>query len=692
MAIGTRILSNNLSGKTANVTFLPTTGGTIDLGSQTIPFNNITTYPYGTYEIYVPEYDYTYELVINPPATNVESFVFISKMTNNNNYGVANLNFNDFTAEILDLGIDVTGWYLDQLYPMTNSGYMYFFYNRNNCNLNWVIFTDSAGNIIENYQTDSNCDYSYYNLAGKWVYYIDYHNSILKYSNGQDVYTLTGDSSYQYIDVYNGWDGVMSNDNFLISITDTTGNTLSNYIVNNENLIQFGDTLDTNTYNTYVSSYYSGDFIFTFKHNHTNNTLESVDIYGSDGSNLQNVQLTGSTYNNNNLSFYGDNKIVCVLSSNSDINVEYLIIHYDGNTNVLNTTTHERGSNYINHNIYSRTKLYPNNGGCESYLIEFFNVYSYTSIGYLVTYYDTIYMLSGDTDFRTYTFQDSGLPDKIIMYYLQSSNSLNTICVNGDDVVSTLSYVESGATFHSTNIPMSGSPNILSWDIVGNGTVTLISTDFSNTGGTLVHIVENGDLGGIVENIEFPGTYQYNFISVGNTFQFLNYSGTSYHIDEASDLFQSGGGITGDTINTNYPSPQFKSDFLSVGPISTFNYTTGEINLLFSTGYTNTVTLPITGETEVTMGSDKFMITYIDESGFTNINLYDFSFNLLNSVVTEHTTGWWSTMCSGDRFITIINDNSKYIIYLVSESVITSVVLTDYNNDSAVNDYINWND
>ena len=65
MIQGIRITSSNLSGKTANVTFLPATGGTSDLGTQTIPFDN-TDYPYGTYELDVIEYDRIYE--INVPA------------------------------------------------------------------------------------------------------------------------------------------------------------------------------------------------------------------------------------------------------------------------------------------------------------------------------------------------------------------------------------------------------------------------------------------------------------------------------------------------------------------------------------------------------------------------------------------------------------------------------------------------
>jgi hypothetical protein len=70
MAIGIRILSNNLSGLTTNVTFLPQSGGTINLGTQVFPFNYISEYFYGTYNCYVPTYGYTYSLdVLGPTPT-----------------------------------------------------------------------------------------------------------------------------------------------------------------------------------------------------------------------------------------------------------------------------------------------------------------------------------------------------------------------------------------------------------------------------------------------------------------------------------------------------------------------------------------------------------------------------------------------------------------------------------------------
>jgi hypothetical protein len=65
---GVSIFSNNLSGLTANVTFYPCSGGTIDLGQQTFPFTYETDYWYGTYDCYVPTYAFNYVLDVPCPT------------------------------------------------------------------------------------------------------------------------------------------------------------------------------------------------------------------------------------------------------------------------------------------------------------------------------------------------------------------------------------------------------------------------------------------------------------------------------------------------------------------------------------------------------------------------------------------------------------------------------------------------
>lgn len=62
------ISSENLSGLTANVVFLPASGGTILLGSQTFPFTYESEYLYGTFECWVPSLKCQYSLVIAGPT------------------------------------------------------------------------------------------------------------------------------------------------------------------------------------------------------------------------------------------------------------------------------------------------------------------------------------------------------------------------------------------------------------------------------------------------------------------------------------------------------------------------------------------------------------------------------------------------------------------------------------------------
>ena len=93
MAIGARISSENLSGKTATVTFTPytgiTSGATQNLGTKTIPFNNLTSHPYGVYNIYLAEYDYTYTLNVAQPNEVNQSFVFVDHIPSDYNFGAA---------------------------------------------------------------------------------------------------------------------------------------------------------------------------------------------------------------------------------------------------------------------------------------------------------------------------------------------------------------------------------------------------------------------------------------------------------------------------------------------------------------------------------------------------------------------------------------------------------------------------
>jgi len=61
---GIRINSNNFNGKSVEITFNPFSGGTIDLGTQTIPYDYLSSNYEGVYSIYIPEYDKTCPLQV----------------------------------------------------------------------------------------------------------------------------------------------------------------------------------------------------------------------------------------------------------------------------------------------------------------------------------------------------------------------------------------------------------------------------------------------------------------------------------------------------------------------------------------------------------------------------------------------------------------------------------------------------
>jgi len=58
------ILTTNYNGQLADITFYPCSGGSINIGSVILPYNYQSEYYYGTYDIYIPNYDKTCSLVV----------------------------------------------------------------------------------------------------------------------------------------------------------------------------------------------------------------------------------------------------------------------------------------------------------------------------------------------------------------------------------------------------------------------------------------------------------------------------------------------------------------------------------------------------------------------------------------------------------------------------------------------------
>ena len=64
MSTTIRISSNNFSGQTADITFYPDTGGTVNIGNVVIPYDYSANYIYGTYDLYFSAYTKTCSVII----------------------------------------------------------------------------------------------------------------------------------------------------------------------------------------------------------------------------------------------------------------------------------------------------------------------------------------------------------------------------------------------------------------------------------------------------------------------------------------------------------------------------------------------------------------------------------------------------------------------------------------------------
>ena len=114
VVIGTR----NYSGETANITFYPETGGTIDVGSHIVPYNYITDYFFGNYELHFSKYNYTCSFVIsstNPipspqtiTATTVEYDLFATYNQDPENFSDVDLSGTTFSGLNTNILIDKT--------------------------------------------------------------------------------------------------------------------------------------------------------------------------------------------------------------------------------------------------------------------------------------------------------------------------------------------------------------------------------------------------------------------------------------------------------------------------------------------------------------------------------------------------------------------------------------------------------
>ena len=700
MAIGARITSENLSGKTATVTFVPytgaTSGTTVNLGSKTIPFNNINAHPYGIYSLYLAEYDYTYTLTIPEPVGNAQLFVYVDKIIGSNNYGIGILNFDDFTAEVIDLGVDSTYWNNIDIYPLQDSGFMHVFEGDSDNEEKLVIFTDVSGSEIGRYSgtTDSTSSNS---LDGRVLTYEDGDNGVLTYSNGRTVHTYTWDPQTHYIDIEWYDDAVTSDNKFIIEKWDdvpplsgwTYNGPGSSYIVNPEDGTE--TLFKTWTDGTYVRHKMQANTDFIVVETEiqgASNSYTNFEIYDTSGTILETVSLTGATYNSRSSDFLGDNKYCAVYHNINDDDVDYKIIHYDGDTQTLTQTSHVHGTSYTDFSVDDDSDFWPNdstlNGGV---VIMFHNEVDNVNIGPVVTYCDFVYMLRNQTTFTTYQLADN--VEMSVQTYGQQNNMYRSLVYRGD-FFEFLTITSTGQTITTTQIPISGITYVNSEDLGDRTIYEVVSNSYMNI--DLLLVSENGTiLDTLSKNLNTQNSYNSGSERTSAYFNFSLSGGTSegYYVYSGSTGFTS----TGVYSSIDYAEVYYTDTFLNPGVMVL--HSNGELGfrVLLLTGITSELSFPEYDSYTIRVGENGFMFVYQDsnDNGNVKINLYNLSGTLINSQATTY-TDWDDTFGIKDRFVIKFNNEGYNEYFLVSEETITSVELDAYDEEWTSNDYLFWDD
>lgn len=698
MAVGARITSENLSGKTATVTFTPytgeTSGTTVNLGSKTIPFNNINTHPYGVYSLYLAEYDYTYTLTIPEPITEAQLFVYVDRMTTSDNYGAAMLNFTDFTAEVIDLGVDSTYWTNNNIRPLQNSGFMYEFNGDNNYQEKLIIFTDVSGLEIGRY-TGITDNYSADSLDGRVLYFEDEQNGVLTYSNGRTVHTYTWDPQTHYIDIEWDWYAVTSDNTFIIKKREqgqwTYNGNGQSYLVNTED----GTTTLFKTWadadGTFVRHKMQPNTNFIVVETETGTvsgySYTNFEICDTSGGVLESVSLTGATYTDRNDDFLGSTKYCVIYFNYNDNAVDYKIIHYNGETVTLTQTSHVRGVEYAEHNMQGDNDFWSDNSNIDGgVVITLNNQINYNQVGVEVTYCDIIYMLDNQTSFNTYEVANDTTVN--VSTYGQLTNIYRTPIVTGN-FFEILTISTTGGTITTTEIPFSGVTSINRYHLADRTVFAVLTNDAFDITALLIN--QNGSIADTFSKT-MTNTYNYNIDTQGGIFYIRLYISGG---DEAYYVYSGSTGFTSTSVYNSVSTPDTTYTETSLEPEIMFLYSEGGGNarILSSTGISAEFTTPTMYNYSTRVGADKVMIVYADpnDNDYVKIRLYNSSGSLLNSTSTTYTT-WDDTYAIGNRFVVKFNGQGENYYYLISEETITSVILSNYDIEWAPNDYQWWDD
>ena len=680
MALGVRIESTNLNGQEVNVTFYPLSGGSIDLGLQTIPFNYYNEQPYGNFTLSSSTYDFTYDLQVSQPIGQNQNFSYLGNVSGETNYSVAFMNFNDLTATIIDLGIDATVWQIWNWYPMSESGYMYVF---NNVNTRLVLFTDVNGNTVEQYSAET-YSYNYDSLDGRFSYFIDNTNGVFKFFNGSESFTYTYDPVVESVEILWDWDGTSLDNHFLFKKYNNVTNINNIYRVSYDGSILFFTSWDSSVEYRYYGMYYPINYFYEISYLVSDGTISTIKIFDTNLNEISNFgDIPSNTYPNWDYGWYGIGSFLIILFDDNNDSVDYLVYNFNSQTETTISTSLGRGYNYRNRYVSTDYDFWPNDYPVGGIFITFYgDTDGYAQGGgYLVDYCKILYKLEDSSEFGSYIFTDSGDFTKSIYFYGFGSKDYYTFCDTGDSKSTIFSITSNGVNLTPTNVDLM-SINGTDFRTFGEYFVYIIFTNSYSTG--LVYLYKNGELVDYVE-INTAGPWSW-----GSSYQ-------TFFISDLSNGFYINNTVTGFTqidsyLSTSYSYYYYTYNYYNTsGNLVLFNYNNLKCRVLSPNKLSNEFSLPeYNGSYELVVGRDSILYVYNNPSNNTIINLYDFNGALLNSITSYN--DWNDVYAGKDRYVVrqYTNDNQWLLTMITENSISQQTIDNQYVGWWLINDYILW--
>jgi len=616
---------------------------------------------------------------------------------NSNNISISFLTYDTNISKIITTGYNTSGWHVDWFAPLNNSGYAIFMYSTSGPQRWAVIFYDYEGTEIYRYEAETN-SFDYDDYQGKFIWFIDNDNHKLVYTDGKTYQTYSY-NSLNSIDILSWYSNVMDN-GFIISENNVNGtdNLYTYSLATMDNgVVQLGPALNGNIEESGPIWNNNAKFILLF-HNQLPGTNQFISIFSNTGQFIRDIFLpTDHVYNNWNIDFYGTNKASILFYNSGDNTIPYLIYNYDGNSDKLLMTHHDRYPHFSDYEVYYSDHY--NSRISDDYLSEDIHYIFYGNIDgwdndlLAVGYADVLSVFNGDTEFRSpYVINNTGDPHTSIGIYnnfIGSSFIMPVVNYNDSTPKVKLLNIQKSSTSYKDIRPVSELNGLNIWyDNAGDNYILALFTTYISDGTVYVF---DGKTGNLRDSKVF--TSNINWWYRYDTIYFQDYGqegNISWYINSVSSKFQP----LEYSNNVNIYTP---SDYVAGPPYNTpgnvvlYNYSTGVTRVITRTNF-YTFTLPVSGDYDIAIGNDVILYA-IYPNNLPNISLYNLKgqFQQANVNLPYWSTSYFNVV--GNRaYFSNNNGNDTKTNYILKPGSVKSSTLSDYNNNLVPNDYYYWND